>query len=166
MNGFVSDYFVQLLPILIGAVFVAVIRIVAIRKDRIVLGTETWKTVKQFQNQEKADMELGILGLGNVSENLRDRDFGREAYDELIINGLLPKKKSFENIEKLAFERLGMADMLRFQELQRKFKSPSDRLALFVKDRTELLKGIMDFKGSSGVLLYYLAGYALSVRAM
>jgi hypothetical protein len=168
LTNAVLDYFLQFLPILAGICFMLVIKNVAIAKDRIVIGvSEAPAAIKTDKNRAEAMEQRKLRGSAPTSESVRDSFFEREAHDELLVNGFMPESGPAESLRRQALAKLGMADMDWFVKHEVKSLSRScPELTLFVLDRKELLRHLLRFGGDSGLLLQYLAGYRLSVRAI
>lgn len=163
----ISDYFMQLLPILAGIAFMLIIRHVAIAKDRIIIRTvDMPKSTRLVEHQMRTDLAYS-RGKPRIHEieSARDAAFEREAYDALLVKGLATKNKSGNLLRKLALQKLGMADVSWFSRLANLAAVQNGaRLTVLVLNRAELMKHLLTFGGDSGILLQYMAGYALEAE--
>ncbi len=146
------------MPVLFGIAFVIVAKSVAVVRDRVTIVAPEI-TGSMLPNPDS-------IASGRL-EPKSEEAFVREAYDMLLVNGLAPKNKSAENIRRVAFLKLGMADMKGHSRSTYMAAPPcNSRLVLFVSDSTEPVRRLFYFGGESGVLLQYLAGYSLDLETI
>lgn len=148
------DYLIQLSPLILGVLFFIAIRYAKLLENKVVV-----------RHSER----LGTFGnismpstSGKKSDDKYRDEFERRAYDMLVENGLMPSGARHKNVSKLAFERLGIADIKELPHLARRLETDSiSKLTLFVPGQKELLSMLLSFKNPSGILLSYLSEYKL-----
>ncbi|MDE1873698.1 MAG: hypothetical protein KGI04_01090 [Candidatus Micrarchaeota archaeon] len=158
MNSVIYGYVLQFLPVIGGIAFVAVARSVALTRDRI--------TVIAAETREGVCLGNGASEGCDAACTTRDAMFESEAHDRLLVAGLLKRNEFGEVMRIDAFRKLGIAEVAWFsRHFETATARTEPRLTLFVRDEIELLAHLY-FGRESGVLVQYLAGYALDVEAV
>lgn len=157
MSNLLFAYVVQFAPVLFGIAFVALMKSIRLKEEKIVLRHSAGLG-------QKKEIQTELHDKNPRSEDARGQDFEKYAYDTLIENGLMAGGARDKNIRELAWERLGLADIKEIQSLAGAMKpGRHGKLILFAPEHKTLLRLLLSFKNPSGILLSYLAGYRLEV---
>ncbi|MGA3020874.1 MAG: hypothetical protein ABSD68_02915 [Candidatus Micrarchaeales archaeon] len=148
---------VQTLPILLGITFMLIINAMRFRQSRIRIKS----------SPEMICDEIGkdnIIQINSQKKNAELCEFEKEARDRLIENGCMRSENFDGNVRKIAFDNLGIIECGRLKDLRDLVRqSQCRKLCIFVKERKGLLRYLLHFGPSSGVLLSYLVSYKVEV---
>lgn len=155
MNAIYS-LLIQTTPILLG--IAAMLMINAMK-----LGSSKIRIRSQSEIRDEGT-RIGISNMFECHDAGVESGFEKEVRDRLIENGCMGNERMSKNLRKLGFERLGIIEGGRLKDLAGMIKQSScGRLSIFANDREDLLRHVLHFSPSSGVLLSYLANYKVDV---
>ncbi len=147
----IEEYIAQLAPILIGLVFLMVIRLAVTKEDRLLIRSTTPGIVVDSADSPETEKPA------------RHEIF----YDSLIAGGIFPKNLSINALERTAARSLGVIDIANLSKFKKELiRSDHKKLLVHVHDVTTPLMQILSFEGNSGFLLSYLAGYRLEFEVV
>jgi len=163
MSGQAIQFFIQMAPIAIGALFVLVLKEVRLPESGI--GIRFSSEIPEGVEADCGDVGA-VPGHGRLGspEDLRECAFERLVRDELIANGLFSSRGRPGNIHKIAFEKLGILDARNVDDIRRySRKQRCDGIRIFACGGPALPGRMLSFGGESGLLFAYLASYKLEV---
>ncbi len=181
MAGIILLYLLQFVPIAIGVAFFVMVGNISISGKKISLElpeTGIWPNAEKEALAERIfDRRLPVSYAQNTPddglrtwmnyacnfENMHRRVFLRKAYDSLLKNGMLECGMGLRDIERVAYEKLGIADIARLSSVASGRRNETGRLVLFAPDMHQIVDCALSFSRSSAIMLAYLAEYRLEV---